>query len=229
MDRKFPITKDRLRNAWTYSRWVIVLLIALSLGGCNLFYEMTAYRVPEDKKVEFFLDLYGSADAALDGLMESIHREALPELEQVSYRFMNLDETYGSMQLTTWISAGEGNVFWLTEDTFRMLAESGALQPLQPLIDEGRIDVGEADLAAGYAVDQDSGTRMLFGVPTAVLPGLEGYGIYGTGYVAILVQQGAELDHSVTFFNYLTTHLREPIAAPAASEAAPAPTVAPAA
>lgn len=217
MDKKFPITKERVRNAWTYSKWVLVLLVALSLGGCSLFYQMTAYRVPDEKKVEFYIDAYG-ADTyePLDALMETIRLEALPEdVEEVSYRFMGLDDTYGVTQLTTWVSAGEGDVFLFTEGYFRFMAEGGALLPLQPLIDQGVLDVSDIDLAAGYAIDADTRERNLYGIPADALLGLESCGVPVQGcYLCLLVQDGVELEHSTAFMRYLLTDLREPIAPP---------------
>ncbi len=216
MDRKFPITKERLRNAWAYSRWVLVLLVVLSLAGWNLFYHMTSYRVPAERKVEFYIDQYGAMEdgpTALDGLMDAIHAEALPELEEVSALCMGLDDTYGTMLMAAKVSSGEGDVFLLTEQYFRQLAGNGALVPLQPLLDAGELDATGVDLTAGYDTDEATGEPVLYGIPADSFTALDSYGLIREGaYFAVIQQPDEELEHSVIFLRTLMQHLREPAA-----------------
>ena len=46
------LTKKWLKNHMTYSWWKYAVLAAVCILGVNLVFTMTAYRVPEEKKVE---------------------------------------------------------------------------------------------------------------------------------------------------------------------------------
>ena len=48
---KTPVNARTVRQHLTYSWWKYALLIILSALAVNLYYTVTAYRVPEDKKV----------------------------------------------------------------------------------------------------------------------------------------------------------------------------------
>ena len=56
---KTPVTKDTLRNHFTYSWWKYLLLCVIGVVGWNLVFTMTAYRPPEDKKVDFIVSALG--------------------------------------------------------------------------------------------------------------------------------------------------------------------------
>ena len=74
MDKKFPITWDRIRNHFTYSWWIYVLVLAVGIFGWNLIYTITRYQSPEHLKVEFYYT--GSRIEMLEDihqLMDEIH------------------------------------------------------------------------------------------------------------------------------------------------------------
>ena len=47
-----PINKERLRNHLTYSGWKYLLLVIASIFVWNLVYAQTAYRSPQDKRID---------------------------------------------------------------------------------------------------------------------------------------------------------------------------------
>ena len=57
---KTPVNAQTLRQHLTYNWWKYALVIILSALAVNLYYTVTAYRPPEEKKVDFYI--YGLAD-----------------------------------------------------------------------------------------------------------------------------------------------------------------------
>ena len=79
-----PITGRRIQNHFHYSFWKYILLAVIAVFGWNLIYTTTRYRPPESAKVEFFAEGTMSENKALDALVDRIHREAMPEMEEVT-------------------------------------------------------------------------------------------------------------------------------------------------
>lgn len=209
MSVKMPITKARVKNHFHYGLWMYLLLIVASGFLWNLIYTTTAYRTPPELRVELYMDDYGSTtEAQMTELMDLIHRDALPGMELVSYTPMTLDQTYGSMQLSVWMAAGEGDVYLMGKDRFQTTAQGGAMIDLQPYIDEGRLHVEGLDLKRGYATDSETGERMLRGIPADMLKGLEAYGIHTEGTVFSVLAAGKNVDNAIVFLDYILTNMR---------------------
>lgn len=206
-----PITKARIQHHFHYSLWKYILLIALSIFGWNLLFTTTHYRSPEDKKVEFYADGYydEAAGANMDALLEKIHSEVMPEMEEVTMTMLTIDETYGNVQLTVWVSAGQGDVYLLFHDRFLSLAQGGAFIDLQPYIDQGLLHVEGIDLTRGQVRDEETGMLVQCGIPADSLKGLYGYGVaVEEATFGILASSGNE-EYAVRFLDYLLTHMGE--------------------
>ena len=104
---------------------------------------------------------------------------------------MIADEVYGDMQLSTYLAAGEGDVYILPKDKFIGFAENGALCELENA-DELWQATGfdPAELKSGWRKDGDSGERHLYGIPSEKLPGLREYNYYDDGFVCVIVNNG---------------------------------------
>ena len=109
---KTPITKQSIHEHWNYSWWKYALLIILALVGWNLVYTVTAYRPPEEKKVDMFVLGVGDEEK-LDAYMEQVRLSAMEDMEQMNCVFMAYDETYTTMQLMVYLAAGEGDLYML--------------------------------------------------------------------------------------------------------------------
>ena len=68
------ITKKILKNHWTYNWWKYLLAIVISVFGVDLLFSVTAYRPPENRKVELYL-CSGYADA------DAVHADFWPALK----------------------------------------------------------------------------------------------------------------------------------------------------
>ncbi len=208
MSLKMPITKNKIRNHFHYSFWKYLVLIAIALFGWNLIYTSTRYQSPENLKVEFYAEAGAIGGKDLQALADQIHTEIMPEMEEVTASTITYDQTYGDMQLTVWVSAGQGDVYLLSGTRFKSLASNEALMDLQPYIDNGTLNVDGLDLSKGYYTDTDTGKKTLVGIPADHLPGLADYGlITNDGVLCVLVNNGNDA-YSMKFLNYLLTHMR---------------------
>ena len=210
MNLHMPITKSKIRNHFHYSLWKYLVLVALALLVWNLIGTTTRYRAPEHLKVELYADGYLSAagEESLNALMNEIHEEALPQMEEVTQTIITQDETYGQMQLLVWVAAGQGDVYLLTEDRFESVGQSGAFVDLQPYIDSGALDVSGLDLAKGYVRDSETREKILCGIPADALAGLKEYGLLSKDMRFGVLVAGGNIDNSVVFLNALIQKTR---------------------
>ena len=211
---KTPITKETLKHHWNYSWWKYLMLVLCAIFGWNLIYTTTAYRPPEEKKVVLLATDLGEQDA-LNAYMENVRLTEMPDMEQMDTMMMFMDETYGAMQLSTYIAAGEGDVYVLSKDDFQSYAASGAFVELD-LLDEVMdfCDEHELDVTKGWRTNTELHEKHLYGIPLKCLPGLQQY-LYATDdyYVSIVVNNGNQ-DNVVKFFNIL---LRDMVDMPVAA------------
>ena len=175
------ITKHRLKNHWAYSWWKYLLMAVCVVFGVNMLFTVTAYRSPENKKVEIYL-CKGWADA------ETAYADLLPELleidpEQEELYVQNIDITsddyYSVMQFTTYMAAQQGDILLLPRSEVGKYADEeawGAYAELTEYIEGGMLNVGDADLS-GVMYENASGEMGVFGVPADALYGLTVYGI----------------------------------------------------
>ena len=174
---KTPITKARLIQHWTYSWWKYVLLVALCLFGWNIVFTTTEYRPPEDKKVMTYIYAAGE-EPAFKAYLDAVHEAEMSDMEQVGAYFMMLDETYGDMQLMTYMAAGEGDLYILPKEKYQSQAGQAFFVPLedQPGIDamtEQYPNVMERAWRKGG--EDTDGQRHLYGLPLSAMPGFARY------------------------------------------------------
>jgi len=175
------ITKHRIKNHWAYSWWKYLLMVVCVAFGVNMFFTMTAYRSPENKKVEMYL-CSGWADSELAYAdMWPLLTEIAPEQEELLV--MNIDlvgqEYYTIMQFTTYVAAQQGDVMLLPKKEFVKYASEDAwamYAELTPYIESGMLSTGNIDLTAGELVNASDETGV-FGIPADTLYGLVNYGV----------------------------------------------------
>lgn len=184
---KTPVNRQTIRQHFTYGWWKYLLLVVLAVFATDLIYTMTAYRPPEEKKVQFYV--YGLANEdALNAYMAKIQAEQMPDMEVMDCHSFMEDSTYGAMQLTTYMAAGEGDIYLLSREQFIGSAASGAFLPLEndpelmAIFDEAGIS-----LQNGWRRDTTTGETHLFGIPQSKLPGLTAsYAYAQDGYLCVL-------------------------------------------
>jgi len=207
---KTPLSLSSLKQHLTYNWWKYILVALLSFGLVDLLYSVTAYRAPAEKRVEFYV--YGLCNSdALEAYMNRIHEDEMSDMEVLSFQQLTPDDAYGPMQLMTYLSAGEGDLYLLPRDEFVSYAASGALVPLEG--DRELIsfyDENSVSLQSGWRKETDSGETHLFGIPQNKLPGLYQYAVAKDGFLCVIVT-GGNIDNTVRFLRILS---RDMITAP---------------
>lgn len=183
---KTPINAQTLRQHLTYNWWKYALVIVLGALAVNLYYTTSTYRPPEEKKVDLYI--YGLADdAGLRQYMAGVNEEQMPDMEEMDVIVMVQDESYGAAVLSTYMAAGEGDLYILPRDSFVSYASSGAFLPLEE--DEELMALfndREISLQSGWRRNSDEGVNHLYGIPVNKLPGLERYCRVDGGYLSVI-------------------------------------------
>ncbi len=187
---KTPVTSGKLKQHITYSWWKYLLIAAIALGLVDLLYSVTAYRPPRDKTVGLYV--YGYANEAdLTAYLDNVRKTEMSDMEEISFLTLVDDETYGPMQLMTYLAVGEGDIYLLPREDFLNDAANGALVPLE---DDAELlalfDSAGISLQSGWRMDTETGETHLYGIPQDKLPGLSQYAYAKDGFLCQIVSGG---------------------------------------
>lgn len=209
MKLQMPITKEKIRTHLAYAWWQYALLLVAAIFGWNLLFTTTHYRSPAHLVVDWYYDGAApqEAEKSIDGLMDELHASLFPDMEVVTFSPVLLDQTYGAMQLTIWVSAGEGDLFMLANENFQTIM-NGGLMDLQPYIDDGTLNTEGLTLDKGYVMDSETGKKTLYGIPAENLPKLIPYGLRCEGEVLCVSATGGNIDHTVMLLAWLLENMR---------------------
>lgn len=175
------ITKHRLKNHWAYSWWKYLLMAVCVVMGVNMLFTMTAYRSPENKKVEVYLCKgWADGEKAYADLWPML-LEIAPDQEEMFVQ--NIDVTsedyYTVMQFTTYIAAQQGDILLMPKSEVKKYAADepwAIFAELTPYMESGMLDAGDIDLS-GAMFENASGEMAVFGIPADTLYGLIDYSI----------------------------------------------------
>lgn len=179
-----PVTREAIKHHLAYSAWKYLLLVVLAFFGWNLIYTSTAYRPPQDKRVDLYIQSATTSSEVLDPFINKLWQQAVPDMELVSSVLLQMSsaqDMYSIMQLTTYIAAQEGDIYMLGSSDFKRFSSQGAFLELEDIVASGQLNTQGIDLAAGYVslVETDSETleavpttqKHLYGIPAASLFG----------------------------------------------------------
>lgn len=170
------ITKKWLKNHWAYSWWKYLLLVCVCSMGINVLFTTTAYRPPEEKKIELYVCNGYVDQAVLDEQVSELFFARFPEQEEMTVMNINLasNDMYVQMQFTTYLAAQQGDVLLIPEGQVYQLADAGAdnaFLELTPYIESGVIDL-EALGVEALSMKDSEGTEGLYAIPADTLYGL---------------------------------------------------------
>ena len=211
MQAEGTFRQARLKKHLTYDFWKYLLLIAVCWFGWDLLYTMTAYRSPQDKRIDVYIMSATASDELVESFLKPIWEETVPEMELVEGVSLlpgTMDDYYTAMNLTVKMAAGEGDIYMLPQDIFKNYALSGSFVPLDPYIEEGKINIDglKVDTARITIADEETATATtkLYGIPTEQLFGLMNGMQFDNrnAVMAIAVNNGNE-ENVVRFFNAL--------------------------
>lgn len=199
MKIKTPLTKQRLRTHFTYNLWKYLAAAIFCVFGWNLLYTTTAYRSPENLRIDIYLQTNNATQEKADAFMQDIWQKAVPDMETVSTVLLNIsstDDYYSNMQLSVYIMAGEGDLYALSTEDFKTYASQGVFIDLTPYIENGTLNADGIDLASGYVtlLDEDGNptdSTSLYGIPLYSL----------NGYRAGMNLNNSDMVIAVTNFN----------------------------
>lgn len=208
------ITKKLIKHHWSYNWWKYLLLVFLCAAGVDVVFTMTAYRPPEEKKMEIYV-LNGYCDtAAMQAELEPLFFEAHPEQEELTILNINLTggDMYAAMQFSTYAAAQQGDVCLLPRSEVQKLAAEGAenaFMDLAPYIESGAIDVQDIDLIGGRMKNSE-GKESIYAIPADSLYGLLAFGNDpADGMLCVMGYNGNE-ETSAAVVNMLIERYRAP-------------------
>ena len=175
------ITKARLKNHWQYGWWKYLLMVVLVVMVVNVGFSVTAYRPPEDRRIEVYL-CQGWADAErFQADLWPLLQEAAPDQEELTVMNIDLtgDDIYANMQFSTYTAAQQSDLCLLPRSEVKKLASDeawSAFADLTPYIESGRLNLGDISYAGVSFPAEDGGTG-IFAIPADTLYGLTQYGI----------------------------------------------------
>ena len=211
---KTPITSRNLKQHFTYNWWKYLLIAAVAFGLVDLLYTVTAYRSPRDKTIGFYVYGYVN-DTGMSAYMDNIRETEMSDMEEMKPILLVVDDSYGPMQLMTYMAAGEGDVYLLAREEFLTYAASGSLIPLE---DDTELislfDSAGVSLQSGWRRETETGETHLYGIPQDKLPGLGRFAWAKDGYLCMFIT-GKNPDNAQKFFRILC---RDTITAPEPAE-----------
>ena len=210
MRLKTPITKEKIKIHLTYSAWKYILVAVLAVAGWGVTYRITAYRPPEDRRIDVYILSPTATQESADAFLGPLWRETVPQMEQVSAVIMT-ETAYTDMQLSAYLMAGAGDIYFLPEAYFQGWAENGAFLALDDLAADGALDVVGLDVTRGYVarVTDDgerrvTGERHLYGIPLDSLNGfMTGLRLDPRGMFAVIAANNHNDENVIPFLNAL--------------------------
>lgn len=205
---KTPVNGKTLRRHLTYSWWKYALVIIIGALAVNLLYTVTAYRSPAEKKIDVYIYGYGD-EKGINAYMNEIRLTKMSDMEEMNALLLTMDESYGAMQLSTYIAAAEGDVYILPRDEFVSFAVNGAWIPLEDYPEiTTHFTERDISLQSGWRRESESGESHLYGIPVSKLPGLSKYLYVENGYICVLVTNGND-ENVVKFLSILCEDMIE--------------------
>ena len=213
---KTPVTSKSLRQHFTYNWWVYLLIALLAFGLVDLLYTVTAYRSPRDKTIGFYVYGYVN-DTGLSAYMNNVRETEMSDMEEMTPVMLAMDDTYGPMQLMTYLSAGEGDVYMLPREQFLNYSMGGSMVPLENDAElMALFDAAGVNLQSGWRKETETGENHLYGIPQDKLPGLIQYAYAQDGFLCVPLTGGNQ-ENAMKFLRILC---RDMITAPPEETAA---------
>lgn len=212
-----PLTKKRIRDHFIYNFWKYLLSAALCIFLWNMIYIQTEYRPPENKRIDVYVQTAQVTADEIDSFLKPVWNDAVPDMELVRSVVLMMSggaDYMSNMQLVTYLTAGEGDLYMLTAADFKRFAAQEAFLPLEQMVESGEIDATGIDTRSGWVTSQqtheeDDKTvytteQHLYGIPAHNLKRFEKELGMCTDdlYIAVSVSNGNE-DNVIAFLSYL--------------------------
>lgn len=217
MKIKTPLSKERIRTHLTYGSWKYLVILAAAIFGWNILYTTTAYRSPENLRVDVYIQSGTASAEAIDAFFKPIWEKEIPDMETVESIVLTSSassDPYANMQLSVYIMACEGDIYMLTSSDFKNFAAQGAFIDLSHYVENGMLNVDGIDTAAGYVATVDdegvpTGEKQFFGIPAKTLTGLKtGMNVYHDDLIIGVTSFSGNEENTIKFLNGLLNACR---------------------
>ena len=199
---KTPVTSRSLRQHFTYNWWMYLLIALIAFGLVDLLYAVTAYRAPREKTIGLYVYGYMN-DTDLTAYLDNVRETEMSDMEEMTPVMLTVDDAYGPMQLLTYLSAGEGDVYILPREQFLNYAMGGTMTALED--DEELMSLFNAagvSLQSGWRRLTETGENHLYGIPQDKLPGLSQYAYVQDGFLCVPLSGGNQ-ENAMKFLRIL--------------------------
>ena len=205
------VRKTMLKRHLVYDGWKYLLIIALCWFGWDLLYTTTAYRSPQDKRIDVMIMSATASDEVLEAFLKPIWETATPDMELVEGVSLlpgSADDYTANVNLTVKLAAAEGDIYLLPHDVFKNFALNGSFMGLDQFIADGVINVEglKLDSARLTLLDEETGaaTTQVYGIPTESLYGfMDGLQFDNRNAVMAIAVNNGNDENVVKFFNAL--------------------------
>lgn len=220
MKFNLKLTRARLKNHFAYSAWKYLLSAVLIVFAWNMIYLATAYRPPENKKIEVYIQSSTAQAEVVDAYLKALGEKVTPDMEKVDGVLLlngGAEDFYTLTQLTTYITAQEGDIYMLRNDDFKRFAAQGTFLELDSYIQSGALDLKGLQLEAGKMTlipdkTAQANTPMVkqqFGIPAEQLKGLSrDLNIDSRGMMICVLIANGNNDNVIKFLNALVQQTR---------------------
>ena len=126
------------------------------------------------------------------------------------YKVTILGAGLAGCEAALWL-AGKGVQVELYEQKpvhFSPAHKSEGFAELTPYIENGTLNVDGMDLSAGYVINQDTGKKILYGIPASQLPGLQEYGLICDDFCLGVSVAGENEEEAIQLLQWLIDNLR---------------------
>ena len=199
---KTPVTSRSLRQHFAYNWWMYLLIALIAFGLVDLLYAVTAYRAPREKAIGLYVYGYMN-DTDLTAYLDNVRETEMSDMEEMTPVMLTVDDAYGPMQLLTYLSAGEGDVYILPREQFLNYAMGGTMTALED--DEELMSLFNAagvSLQSGWRRLTETGENHLYGIPQDKLPGLSQYAYVQDGFLCVPLSGGNQ-ENAMKFLRIL--------------------------
>lgn len=207
---KIRIDRFALKRHWQYSWWKYALLIVAAAFAWNMFFTMTERRVPEDKQVTVYC-VSGSGDNTLfDAWLEEVRLQEMPDQEELSSLMLLEDDYYGNMQITTFLTTAQGDIYLVPHDQFVSFLEAGVFMPLEQetaLLADCK--AAGIDTDSGWGTIAETTEQHLYGIPADRLTGFERFNVHPDGRFLCIPVQGGNCENALKLTRILVSQLAE--------------------
>lgn len=210
-------TREKLKYHLQYDWWKYVAVLVAAVGFWSLLFTFTEPEVPPEKALTVELVGEPSDQEKMTKLAKKA-AEDFPEMEEITFQHIMIDgnnDANGYQMLYTYVFAGVGDVYLLSQKDFDNYALQAVFRPLDELIADGSLTPPEgADLTKTTLKterDENLGEQAkVYGIPIANLTGLQEAADYPVAdKVLVLLGASQNPDNAVRMAQWLLDNLEE--------------------